>query len=113
MFQWFRRPPAPDPDRFHDQLRDAFRRVKRDYSEDQRYADFRAVFVTGGATEQQAKRVLWQIFNWGFMYGPLDPADLHKAEGSRWLCLCIQDILKAEPDRGDRPTQTIRDEEDL
>lgn len=108
-----RRLPNPSPEAFHQDLLDAFQRIKPDYSDEQQYADFRAVFVTGGASQQQGKRVLWQIYNWGFMYRPLPPEALERAEGGRYLCLCIQDILKAVPDGGERPMQTVNNEDDL
>lgn len=111
--RWFRRPGKPDPFKFHAQLRDAFKAIAPDYDKAQRLRDFRAVFLTGGASEQQAKRVLFQLFDWGFMYQPLPAAKPERAEGSRYMCLLIQKVLNAEPDDGTRPTQAIRDEEDM
>jgi hypothetical protein len=112
-WRWWASPAKPDPEAFHAQLRAAFKAIAPDYDKAQRLRDFKAVFQTGGANEQQAKRVLFQLFEWGFMYTPLPANKPERAEGSRYICLLIQKILNAEPDDGTRPTQTIRDEEDM
>ncbi len=93
----------PDPIRFIEDLDRTFKRAEPAYDKRQRQIDFRTVFVTGGATPEQAARVLYLIFRWAGMFGPgpLDAQALQRREGARFLCFNILSVLNAEPLRTD------------
>lgn len=84
--------------------------AERLYDRKQRYRDFKAVFVTGGATGQQARRVLAQICRWGGFLAPahvftskfghgatVDPYATHVRAGAQELCQRILAVIGSEP----------------
>lgn len=99
-------PPRSDALAFFEELT-PFAPAGGRYTKDDRYRDFRAVF-DGAATPEQAKRVLWQIFEECRLFRtPIAAGDTHltyarigKQEIGRWLLT----VLTAEP--GERPAQT-------
>jgi hypothetical protein len=86
----------PDPIAFLERLGRA--RLGEDYSEADRYRDFRRVFLE----TSRGRRVLWQIFEMGNLFAPVAvlPSDPHAAyhrDGARNLALNILAILNADP----------------
>ncbi len=94
------RPAPPDPRVFFDQLAKA--KLGERYGEDDRYRDFRAVFL-GQSGPEQGNRVLWQILEWTRMYqrvaAPGDPHETYFRDGERNVGLRILVTLNVEPDR--------------
>lgn len=78
------------------------------YSDQDRYADFRAVFM---GTEQ-GRRVLREILSWGRMFKsaavgvPVDPYAMAMREGERNIALRLLATVHHEP-RG-KPAQTTK-----
>lgn len=76
------------------------------FDDRQLYLDFRAVFVDGGATPQQARRTLATLFYWGKMWGPslvgspLDPLALAATAATQDLCKQILTTITQPPSPG-------------
>jgi len=103
IWPWRRRAQPPDPEAF---MAEIARARGVDVSPEQRYADFRAVFL---GTEQ-GKRVLYHILMWGHLWIPSyvrnDPHAPHTTiyfEGQRSLALRILAAIQNEPKQ--RPTR--------
>ena len=79
------------------------------YTKIDRYRDFRAVLMDGDAAPDQARRVLWQIFEECRLFRtPIAAGDTHltytrigKQEIGRWLLT----VLTAEPGEGPARTE--------
>lgn len=70
------------------------------YTRMDRYADFRAVFFTGNATDTQRERVLFQILAEcgvnSYLYGQ-DAHDTYRMLGKREIGLTLMEWLTTEP----------------
>ena len=82
------------------------------YTEADRYRDFRAVFF-GESTPLQGRRVLWQILEWCRLFRPVsapgDPHETYRRDGERNIGLKIFMTLNAEPALAP-PTETAVNE---
>lgn len=105
------RPGSPDPIAFLERLASA--RVGEDYSDADRYRDFRRLFLE----TPRGRRVLWQIFEMGNLFAPVavlpsDPYAAYHRDGARNLALNILAILNADPnamtEQRDREVQDER-----
>lgn len=89
------KPGSPDPLAFFERLR----RVQfgENYSDAERYRDFRRVFLGTPA----GRRCLYQIFEWTHVFHtsvvPGDPYMSHFQDGERAIGLQILSVLNAEP----------------
>ena len=86
----------PDPVAFLERLGRA--RVGDDYTDIDRYRDFRRVFLD----TPRGRRVLWQLFEMGYLFAPVallpaDPYAAYHRDGARNLALNIMAILNADP----------------
>lgn len=99
-----RRRAEVDIDAFFGDLR-RFAPIRDRYTAQDRYRDFRAVFISGGATPDQARRVLWQVLEWCRLFRPVaTPGDSHETyrrDGERNIGLRIFMTLHAEPGEGE------------
>ena len=77
-------------------LRDGGARAR----DEDRYADFRAVFM-GNSTAEQGRRVLWDILSWSGLFQPAyipnEPHAIYVREGERALALRILAVLYDDP----------------
>lgn len=81
--------------------------LPEEHDDYQTYLDFRAVFVDGGATPQQARRTLATLFHWGGMWRPsltgfgatgsIDPLALAGRAASQDLCKLILTTITKPP----------------
>jgi len=99
----------PDPVAFLERLGRS--RVGDDYTEADRFRDFRRLFLD----TQRGRRVLWQIFEMGNLFAPIavlpsDPYAAYHRDGARNLALNILAILNADP--GAMPDLPQRESED-
>lgn len=78
-------------------------------SSDQRYYDFRAVFINGTARPDQCRRVLCQVFRWCGLFRPVriehDPYATHARAGAQEVGQRIMTALNTIP-------KSATDEED-
>ena len=78
----------------------------------ERCRDFRIVFLDGGASEEQVRRVLWQVLEWAHIWRPVvqpgDPYMTHFRDGERNLGLRILATVHAEPEAA--PTEAEADQ---
>lgn len=86
----------PDPVAFLDRLGRSS--VGDDYTDIDRYRDFRRVFLDS----PRGRRVLWQLFEMGNLFAPVavlpaDPYEAYHRDGARNLALNIMAILNADP----------------
>lgn len=80
------------------------------YTKTDRYRDFRRVFMEGGASAEQCKSVLWQIFEQTRMFAtPIQEGDpyltysrIGKQEIGRWLL----DVMTTQHEPGEAQTKT-------
>jgi len=86
----------PDPIAFLERL--ARSQVGENYTDADRYRDFRRVFLDG----PEGRRVLWQLFEMAHLFAPVvmlpgDPYEAYHRDGARNLALAIFAILNADP----------------
>lgn len=86
----------PDPVAFLERLSRS--RTGDNYTEIDRYRDFRRVFLD----TPQGQRVLWQLFEMGYLFAPVallpaDPYAAYHRDGARNMALNILAILNADP----------------
>ena len=92
----FKPKPLPPPDvlAFMEFIRRG--RIPEDYDTEERYSDFRKVFMS----DPVGQRVLYQIFDWAGLFGtsPENVPDnlLQRMEGRRELAAAIMAALNAE-----------------
>lgn len=87
---------SPDPVAFLERLGRS--RVGENYTDIDRYRDFRRVFLD----TPRGRRVLWQLFEMGNLFAPVavlpaDPYAAYHRDGARNLALNILAILNADP----------------
>lgn len=104
LWPFGRREPVPlDVDAFFGDLR-RFAPMKDRYTAVDRYRDFRAVFISGGASPEQARRVLWQVLDWCRLFRPVatpgDPHETYRRDGERNIGLKIFMTLNVQPSAG-------------
>ena len=108
------RPGSPDIDAFFHAL--SHNALGRGYRKIDRYRDFRAVFLHGGASPGQAQRVLWQILSWCRLFGSVADVDntnkTYFRDGARNIGLRILSTLNAEPPSEERPREVVRERPD-
>ena len=95
----------PDPEAL---LRDLKNDSGKQWTEMDRYRDFRAVFL-GESTPEQGQRVLHEIAAWGHQWRTSmdpDPYQVHFNEGERSLLLKIVAAIENEP--VPKPAQAVR-----
>jgi hypothetical protein len=86
----------PDPVAFLERLGQS--RVGPNYTDIDRYRDFRRVFLD----TPRGRRVLWQLLEMGNLFAPIavlpaDPYAAYHRDGARNLALNIMAILNADP----------------
>jgi len=90
-----RAPGNPDPVAFFERLRQV--QFGKNYTDADRYRDFRRVFLGTDA----GRRCLYQIFEWAHVFHtsvvPGDPYMSHFQDGERAIGLQILSVLNAEP----------------
>ena len=97
--------PPPDPEAFFAELAAAW--TGKNYTETERYKDFRQLFMGS----DQGKRVLYQILGWGHMFRSSAALALHDPyrtqfhDGERNLTLRIFNAVHVEPK--DKPTRAV------
>lgn len=105
--RWFpKAPKQDDPLAFFEEISGA----DKNYGKADRYIDFRRVFMDGGASSDQCKRVLWQIFEQTRMFAsPISEGDPYltyarvgKQELGRWLL----SVMTTQHDPGEAPTKS-------
>lgn len=87
---------SPDPVAFLERLGRS--RVGQNYTDIDRYRDFRQVFLESPG----GRRVLWQLFEMANLFAPVavlpaDPYAAYHRDGARNLALNILAILNADP----------------
>ena len=99
------RPGRPDPEGLFKDLSAVHTGTQ--YSDPDRYKDFRAVFLS----HPRGKKVLYEILTWAHMFQPVfvpgDAYATHYRDGERNIGLKIMTVLNAEPSE-----QAIEAEED-
>lgn len=96
--------PPPDVEAFFQDLAKAF--VSPNYTAEDRYREFRKVFLS----DETGKRVLYQVLAWGHMFrnsaalAKHDPYQTQFYEGERNLAQRVWAAIHQQP-RGDRPTK--------